>query len=81
MTPLFGHEAAVAAFRDALDSGKLHHAWLITGPPGVGKSMFAKGGPTCAGAGGQARRDATGLAVAGDHLHRPWLKPGSHPDL
>jgi DNA polymerase-3 subunit delta' len=38
MNPLYGHGSAVAAFRDALDSGRLHHAWLISGPEGVGKA-------------------------------------------
>ncbi|MDB5719621.1 MAG: polymerase subunit delta, partial [Alphaproteobacteria bacterium] len=41
MIPLFGHDEAVAAFREALDGGRLHHAWLISGPEGVGKATFA----------------------------------------
>ncbi len=41
MIPLFGHEAAVAEFRKSLDGGKLHHAWLISGPQGIGKASFA----------------------------------------
>ena len=42
MTPLFGHDAAVTAFRDALDTGRLPHAWLIAGTPGIGKGLFAE---------------------------------------
>lgn len=38
---LFGQEAAEAEFVQAMSSGKLHHAWLITGPPGVGKATLA----------------------------------------
>ncbi|WGM39360.1 DNA polymerase III subunit delta' [Caulobacter sp. NIBR1757] len=38
---LLGHEAQEAAFVSALDSGRLHHAWLLTGPEGVGKATFA----------------------------------------
>jgi len=38
---LFGHEAAETAFAKAWDSGRLHHAWMITGPRGVGKASFA----------------------------------------
>ncbi|MCW5723690.1 MAG: DNA polymerase III subunit delta' [Maricaulaceae bacterium] len=38
---LFGHEAAETAFLSALEAGKLHHAWLLTGPRGVGKASFA----------------------------------------
>ena len=38
---LFGHEAAETAFANAWSSGRLHHAWMITGPRGVGKASFA----------------------------------------
>lgn len=37
-----GHDAAIQAFRAAMDSGALHHAWLFTGPQGVGKGQFAR---------------------------------------
>lgn len=37
---LIGHEAAVAAFRQA-SASRLHHAWLLYGPEGVGKTTFA----------------------------------------
>ena len=38
---LFGQPEAEAAFLDAATSGRLHHAWLITGPRGVGKATLA----------------------------------------
>ncbi|WP_339745155.1 DNA polymerase III subunit delta' [uncultured Maricaulis sp.] len=38
---LFGHEAAETDLATALASGRMHHAWLITGPRGVGKATFA----------------------------------------
>lgn len=38
---LVGHAAAEAAFLDAYNAGRLHHAWLITGPRGVGKATLA----------------------------------------
>ncbi|MFZ5669804.1 MAG: DNA polymerase III subunit delta' [Pseudomonadota bacterium] len=38
---LAGMEAQELAFLDALDRGRLHHAWLLTGPEGVGKATFA----------------------------------------
>jgi DNA polymerase-3 subunit delta' len=38
---LTGHEQAEAAFEDARLRGRLHHAWLLTGPEGVGKATFA----------------------------------------
>jgi len=36
-----GHEANRAAFEAALVRGRLGHAYLFTGPPGVGKRLFA----------------------------------------
>lgn len=38
---LFGHGAQEAAFLEAAQADKLHHAWLLTGPRGVGKATFA----------------------------------------
>ena len=38
---LFGHDAAEAALLEAWASGRLPHAWMITGPRGVGKSTMA----------------------------------------
>ncbi|MCL2429484.1 MAG: DNA polymerase III subunit delta', partial [Alphaproteobacteria bacterium] len=38
---LLGHEPAEAVLADVLRSGRLHHAWLITGPPGIGKATLA----------------------------------------
>ena len=38
---LFGHHAAEAALAGALAAGRLHHAWLLTGPEGIGKATLA----------------------------------------
>ncbi len=38
---LIGHAAAERAFLQAFASGRLPHAWLISGPQGVGKATFA----------------------------------------
>lgn len=38
---LFGHDAALRELADALASGRMHHAWLIVGPEGVGKATLA----------------------------------------
>ncbi len=38
---VFGHQAAEDALCAALGSGRLHHAWLLTGPQGIGKATFA----------------------------------------
>ena len=38
---LIGHEAAEVTIAAAMRSGRMHHAWLITGPDGVGKATLA----------------------------------------
>ena len=38
---LIGQGAAEAAFLEAYTDDRLHHAWLLTGPRGVGKATFA----------------------------------------
>jgi len=40
-TVLFGHEDAERALLDAYKSGRIAHAWLIGGPPGIGKATLA----------------------------------------
>ena len=79
---LVGHDAAVAAFLAAAGSGRLHHAWLLAGPEGVGKGLFA----TLAArwlladaAGPSVARD--GLDVPNDHRIATLLTAGSHPDF
>ncbi|MGF1550679.1 MAG: DNA polymerase III subunit delta', partial [Sphingomonadaceae bacterium] len=79
---LHGHGEAVAAFAAALAGGALHHAWLLAGPPGIGKALFARlaaarflaegAGPAPAG---------EGLELAPDHPTARLVAAGSHPDL
>jgi len=38
---VFGHEAAEAELLAAFNSDRLHHAWMISGPRGVGKATLA----------------------------------------
>jgi DNA polymerase-3 subunit delta' len=38
---LFGQEAAEAGVLAAFNAGRMHHAWLLTGPRGVGKATLA----------------------------------------
>lgn len=40
-TRVIGQDAAAAAFLQAAQGDRLHHAWLLTGPRGVGKATLA----------------------------------------
>ena len=79
---LFGHDEAVAAFRDAMQSGRLHHAWLLAGPPGIGKARFAAMAArrVLAEAAGPPP-NGEGLAVPEDHPTARLMAAGSHPDF
>jgi DNA polymerase-3 subunit delta' len=39
--PLFGHADAERALLEAYQGGRIPHAWLIGGPPGIGKATLA----------------------------------------
>ena len=36
---VFGHDAVTSKFLRAFDKGRLHHAWMLTGPKGIGKAL------------------------------------------
>jgi DNA polymerase III subunit delta' len=75
---LLGHEPAEATLLEALRSGRMHHAWLITGPDGVGKATLAYR---------FARRLLAGMpdtdSLVLDPLHPVFRRvaAGSHADL
>jgi DNA polymerase-3 subunit delta' len=81
VTPLYGHDEAVAAFRDSLDNGRLHHAWLLAGPEGIGKALFAEKAALRVLARGQGPVDAPGLDIPDNHPAARLMAAGSHPDL
>ncbi|HVQ08749.1 MAG TPA: DNA polymerase III subunit delta' [Allosphingosinicella sp.] len=81
MTPLHGHDNAIAAFRAALDQGRLHHAWLLAGPEGVGKALFADKAALLMLAQGAGPVDEQGLDLPDDHPTARLVAAGSHPDV
>ena len=73
-------EPAAQAFDDALGRGRLHHAWLLTGPQGIGKASFAyRATRHLLG----ARHDpgAGPLGQAADDPVSRMVSAQSHPDL
>lgn len=82
MTPLFGHDSAVTAFLDSHGSGRLHHAWLVSGSEGVGKGLFAlKAATRVLAEGAGPTVSAPGLDVPDEHPVARLVEAGSHPDL
>lgn len=39
---VFGHSEAIELLRGAMASGRMHHAWVLSGPMGVGKRTLAE---------------------------------------
>lgn len=73
------HEAELA-FEDARQRGRLHHAWLLCGPEGVGKSSFAyRAARRLLGAAPDPSRGPLG-ARPDDPVSR-LISAQSHPDL
>ncbi len=79
---LIGHAGAEAAFLAAWREGRLHHAWLLAGPEGVGKATFAYRVATFLLAHPPARaHEAPSLAVDPSHPAARLVTQGAHPDL
>lgn len=77
---LDGAGAQEAAFLDALDRGRLHHAWLLTGPEGIGKASFAyRAARRLLGAAPDVSRGVLG-ASPDDPVSR-LVSAQAHPDL
>lgn len=76
---LVGHEAQISQFLDALAGGRMHHAWLLAGPKGVGKRAFADAAALRLLAGDGARGD-DGFSVDPMHPLASLLRAGTHPD-
>lgn len=86
-TDLYGQTIAEAALLEAWRSGRLHHAWLMTGPPGIGKATLAYRfarfllSREPAGDALFAPEPEQDLFVAPDHPVARRISAGSHPDL
>lgn len=79
---ILGHDRPIERFLTAWRSGAMHHAWLLTGPRGVGKASFARAAAT------RLLAEATGPPPGGEGIDTPDTHPtahliaaGSHPDF
>ena len=85
---LFGHDAACAQVLEAFNGDRMHHAWMLTGPKGIGKASLAyqiarfllaadPPGDSLFG----TPPPATSLAVPADHPVASRIRAGSEPGL
>jgi DNA polymerase III subunit delta' len=66
---VIGHGEAAQRFYQAFDAGQPHHAWLLTGPKGIGKATLAY------------RLTGHVLGVQNQNQSARWIAARSHPDL
>lgn len=87
---LIGQSGAEADFLNAYTQGRLHHAWLITGPRGVGKAtlawkiarfLLAESPSGDAGLFGETPPAPTGLSISPDHPVAHRMAALSEPRL
>ncbi len=74
---LIGHTGAEQILRNAAESHRLHHAWLLTGPEGVGKATLAFRFARALLAG----FPGPGLQVPPSHPVFASVAAATHPDL
>ncbi|MGN6849670.1 MAG: DNA polymerase III subunit delta' [Sphingomicrobium sp.] len=77
-----GQDRAVDQFASAWATRKLHHAWLLAGPRGVGKASFAMAAArrVLADAAGPAS-GLPGIETDDEHPIVRLVNAGSHPDM
>jgi DNA polymerase III subunit delta' len=79
---IVGQDRAIEQFANAWASRKLHHAWLLAGPKGVGKATFAHSAArrVLAEAAGPPFA-LPGIETPNDHPIVKLIEAGSHPDM
>ncbi len=85
MLDLVGHKEQELALLDAYRSKRMHHAWILAGPPGIGKATlayrFARFVLAHPDPDAPDVRIATNLDVPGHHRVAHLVSAKSHPDL
>lgn len=77
---VIGQDRAVSQLRSAIESGRLHHAWIFAGPPGVGKRTTAEAFATLL-LDPDAAPDLTGRLTVDPEGHTARLmRARTHPD-
>src|SRR3546814_19133602 len=79
---MIGHDVAEQAFVEAWSGGRLHHAWLLAGPQGMGKAAFAARAArflVTHGRGGEGQ--TVPLDDSGDAAAERLVAAGNHPEI
>jgi len=77
---LLGHDYIIRRFLRTMASGRLHHAWLLYGPQGIGKAMLAQA-MACAYLCESNQRAGVAQSPCGDCHGCRMVSEGAHPDF
>jgi DNA polymerase-3 subunit delta' len=79
---LYGHETAERTLAHGLAEGRMHHAWMLAGPEGIGKATLAyKFAAHAFAAPGERDASHETLAVAPETIAARQVRAMSHPGL
>ena len=79
---MIGQQGAENAFLEAWQGGRLHHAWLLAGPQGMGKAAFASRAARFLVTHGRAGGgEAVTLGDPGDAAADRLVAAGNHPEI
>ena len=79
---IVGQDRAIDQFATAWATRRLHHAWLLAGPKGVGKGSFAHAAARRVLADGAGPAlELPGVETPDDHSIVKLVEAGSHPDM
>lgn len=79
---MIGHQEAEKAFLEAWQGGRVHHAWLLAGPQGMGKGAFAERVARFLVTHGRGvEGKVTPLDDRGDDTAARLVDAGNHPEI
>jgi len=80
---MIGQKEAESAFLEAWAAGRLHHAWLLAGPQGMGKAAFAGRAARFLVTHGKENEEGAPLTFAdpGDTAAGRLVDAGNHPEI
>ena len=80
MHQILGHDEHLQTFQTAIEFGRMHHAWILSGPAGIGKSLVAKAVSTAL-LDPSEPLDHMGQSGGASTQTRRLVEAGTHPDL
>ena len=81
-----GHDDFLADIATSLSTGRMHHAWLVTGPAGIGKASMARIAAACllsekAHSGALFKMERPDLKIYAKDASTSLVMRGVHPDF